>query len=128
MKRKGIKPPRYGAVGKHGSIAVVEAHPDDDAATRKALEMGARDGLVSMKKLLPTIAPVRNGWQMNTETMGVYGLTTKVCSAHWYDNLPRAFVFRVCRIQRSRCESRPPPPRASIGRCAVSQAIQRDLV
>ena len=23
-KRKGIKPPRYGAVGKHGSIAVVE--------------------------------------------------------------------------------------------------------
>jgi hypothetical protein len=24
IKRKGIKPPRYGAVGKHGSIAVVE--------------------------------------------------------------------------------------------------------
>ena len=24
VKRKGIRPPRYGAVGKHGSIAVVE--------------------------------------------------------------------------------------------------------
>lgn len=24
VKRKGIKPPRYGAVGQHGSIAVVE--------------------------------------------------------------------------------------------------------
>lgn len=24
VKKKGIKPPRYGAVGKHGSIAVVE--------------------------------------------------------------------------------------------------------
>jgi len=24
VKRKGIKPPRYGAVGKHGSVAVVE--------------------------------------------------------------------------------------------------------
>ena len=24
VKRKGIKPPRYGAVGKHGGIAVVE--------------------------------------------------------------------------------------------------------
>jgi transposase InsO family protein len=24
IKRKGIKPPRYGAVGKHGSVAVVE--------------------------------------------------------------------------------------------------------
>jgi hypothetical protein len=24
VKRKGIKPPRYGAVGKHGSLAVVE--------------------------------------------------------------------------------------------------------
>ena len=24
VKRKGIKPPRYGAIGKHGSIAVVE--------------------------------------------------------------------------------------------------------
>ena len=24
VKRKGIKPPRYGAVGKHGSIAIIE--------------------------------------------------------------------------------------------------------
>ena len=44
-----------------------------DAATQEALTEGAKYGLEMMNKLAPSIADVRNGWQMNTETMGVYG-------------------------------------------------------
>jgi hypothetical protein len=31
------------------------------------------DGLNLIKKMMPTMARVVNGWQMNTDTMGVYG-------------------------------------------------------
>ena len=40
---------------------------------RKGLDRAAFDGLQQMKQKLPTLARVTNGWQMNTETMGVYG-------------------------------------------------------
>lgn len=39
-----------------------------DALTRASV-----GGLKAMYTKLPTLAPVRNGWQMNTDTMGVYG-------------------------------------------------------
>jgi hypothetical protein len=44
-KRKGINPPRYGAVGKHGSIAVVERliRTIKDECTRRLLVPICRD-------------------------------------------------------------------------------------
>lgn len=40
---------------------------------RGALERGAADGLKMMYAKIPTLARNVNGWQMNTDTMGVYG-------------------------------------------------------
>lgn len=40
---------------------------------KAALERAAVDGLQLMKDKVPTLARVVNGWQMNTDTMGVYG-------------------------------------------------------
>ncbi len=42
-------------------------------AVKAALERAAVDGLKEMNDKLPTVARVVNGWQMNTDTMGVYG-------------------------------------------------------
>jgi hypothetical protein len=44
-----------------------------DPAVRGALEKGASAGLKLMQDKVPTLARVVNGWQMNTDTMGVYG-------------------------------------------------------
>lgn len=44
-----------------------------DTAIKRALERAVPDGLNAMKAKLPTLARVVNGWQMNTDTMGVYG-------------------------------------------------------
>lgn len=40
---------------------------------QRAMERAVVDGLQSMKSKVPTLARVVNGWQMNTDTMGVYG-------------------------------------------------------
>ncbi|MGZ8097032.1 MAG: DUF1254 domain-containing protein [Methylosarcina sp.] len=40
---------------------------------KAGLERAVADGLKQMKDKLPTLARVVNGWQMNTDTMGVYG-------------------------------------------------------
>ncbi len=61
MKRIGLEP------GKSFDAAKLPA----DAAA--ALERAAHDGLALMQAKVPTIARVENGWQMNTDTMGVYG-------------------------------------------------------
>jgi hypothetical protein len=44
-----------------------------DAVVRHALERAAPDALEAMREKIPTVARVVNGWQMNTDTMGVYG-------------------------------------------------------
>ena len=40
---------------------------------KQAIEQAPAAGLAAMKAKIPTLAVVRNGWQMNTDTMGVYG-------------------------------------------------------
>jgi hypothetical protein len=44
-----------------------------DLIIRKALEAAPASGLKAMKAKLPTLARSVNSWQMNTDTMGVYG-------------------------------------------------------
>jgi hypothetical protein len=44
-----------------------------DPAVRAALDQAAVDGLKALYAKIPTLARVVNGWQMNTDTMGVYG-------------------------------------------------------
>lgn len=44
-----------------------------DPAVKRALERAAPDALKAMQAKVPTLARVVNGWQMNTDTMGVYG-------------------------------------------------------
>lgn len=61
MKRLGIAP------GAKLDVARMEP------AVRAALEAAPARALKHMNEKLPTLARVQNGWQMNTETMGVYG-------------------------------------------------------
>lgn len=56
-----------------------------DPVVQAALERAPAEGLKLMQAKLPTLARVVNGWQMNTETMGVYG----------NDYLKRAIVAMV---------------------------------
>ena len=44
-----------------------------DADVQEALTKAAADGLKTMYAKLPSLAKMVNGWQMNTDTMGVYG-------------------------------------------------------
>lgn len=44
-----------------------------DAGVKRALERAAPDALAAMRAKIPTLARVVNGWQLNTDTMGVYG-------------------------------------------------------
>jgi hypothetical protein len=44
-----------------------------DPSVQQALGKAATDGLKGMYAKMPTVARVVNGWQMNTDTMGVYG-------------------------------------------------------
>lgn len=40
---------------------------------QRGLTRAVKDGLAQMKAKVPTLARIQNGWQMNTDTMGVYG-------------------------------------------------------
>ena len=40
---------------------------------QEALDRSTKEGLELMKAKVPTLSRVTNGWQMNTDTMGVYG-------------------------------------------------------
>jgi hypothetical protein len=44
-----------------------------DPSVQEALNKAAVDGLKAMYAKIPTFARVVNGWQMNTDTVGVYG-------------------------------------------------------
>jgi hypothetical protein len=57
MKRIGLEPGKF----------------DGTKVSADALAQGAAAGLNYMQEKAPTIARVTNGWQMNTDTMGVYG-------------------------------------------------------
>lgn len=61
LKRLGIEP------GK--SFSFEQAPP----MVRSALDRAGQEGLKLMKEKTPTLARVANGWQLNTDTMGVYG-------------------------------------------------------
>jgi hypothetical protein len=61
MRRIGIEP--------GDSFDIAKA----DAAVKSALERAVPDALKAMKAKIPTLARVVNGWQINTDTMGVYG-------------------------------------------------------
>jgi hypothetical protein len=61
MKRIGIEP------GKSFDFEKL------DPAVKKALESAPADAQQLMAWKLATLAPVVNGWSMNTDTMGVYG-------------------------------------------------------
>ena len=61
LKRIGIEP------GKNFDFA------QENPVVKNALERAVVDGLKLLWFKLPTLARVVNGWQLNTETMGVYG-------------------------------------------------------
>lgn len=61
MKRIGIEP------GKSFDFNKL------DPTVQRALQKATVDGLKEMNEKGPTIAKSVNGWQMNTDTMGVYG-------------------------------------------------------
>ena len=61
MRRLGIEPGKSFDLGKA------------DAAIKRGLERAVPDGLKGMQEKIPTLARAVNGWQMNTDTMGVYG-------------------------------------------------------
>jgi hypothetical protein len=61
MRQIGIEPGKSFDLGKA------------DLAVKRALERAASDALEAMRAKIPTLARVVNGWQMNTDTMGVYG-------------------------------------------------------
>jgi len=61
LKRIGLEP------GKPFDLA------NADPAIRAALERVPADAIKAMRAKYKTLARVANGWQMNTDTMGVYG-------------------------------------------------------
>jgi len=76
----GVNPPQktdWSTITRLARIGIRPGVPFNfDQATpqvRAALERAAADGLALMKSKAPTLARVTNGWQMNTDTMGVYG-------------------------------------------------------
>jgi hypothetical protein len=61
LKRLGIEPGKSFDFGKAGAEA------------KAAMQTAPAEGLATMKQKTPTLARIVNGWQMNTDTMGVYG-------------------------------------------------------
>ena len=77
MKRNPPHVTDWSLVARMKRIGLEPGKPFDldkaDPAVRAALERAAADSLKAMKAKVPTLARVVNGWQMNTDTMGVYG-------------------------------------------------------
>ncbi|MBR0937630.1 DUF1254 domain-containing protein [Bradyrhizobium jicamae] len=75
-----INPPHatdWSTVARMRRIGLEVGKPFDadklSPAIRAALERGAADGLKTIYAKIPTLARNVSGWQMNTDTMGVYG-------------------------------------------------------
>jgi hypothetical protein len=71
-----------------------------DPAIRQALEAAPAVGLARMQAKLPTLARVVDGWQMNTDTMGVYGTyylkRAIVAMVGLGANLPEDAIYPLC--------------------------------
>lgn len=75
-----VNPPHitdWSSIARFAQIGLVPGQSFDasklDPAFKAALATGAKAGLKLMMDKLPTLARIANGWQMNTDTMGVYG-------------------------------------------------------
>jgi len=75
-----VNPPHvtdWSTLARLKRIGIVRGESFDFAnaspAVQAALERAVVDGLQFMKDALPSLAPIVNGWQMNTSAMGVYG-------------------------------------------------------
>jgi hypothetical protein len=75
-----IHPPHatdWSTLARLRRIGIVEGEPfafhQLPDAVREGLEAAPGEALALMRAKLPTLARVVNGWQMNTDTMGVYG-------------------------------------------------------
>lgn len=88
LRRVGIE------VGKPFDLAKV---PPD---VRRGLERAPAAGFAQMKAKAPTIARVVNGWQLNTDTMGVYGTSylkrAIIARIGLGANLPEDAVYPLC--------------------------------
>ena len=73
-----------------------------DPAVRRALESAPAAGLAAMNRKLPTLARVVNGWQMNTDSMGVYGTyylnRAIVAMVGLGANLPEDAIYPLCIV------------------------------
>lgn len=76
----GRHPPQltdWSMVERLKRIGIVAGKPfnlaDAPAQVQSALRRAPKAGMDGMIEKLPTLARVTNGWQMNTDTMGVYG-------------------------------------------------------
>lgn len=71
-----------------------------DPAVRRALEAAPAAALAAMERKLPTLARIVNGWQMNTDTMGVYGTyylkRAIVAMVGLGANLPEDAIYPLC--------------------------------
>ena len=87
MRRIGIEPGKSFDIGKA------------DPAVQRALARAPVEGFKAMKAKLPTLARAVNGWQMNTDTMGVYGnyYLKRAIIAHFGlgANLPEDAVYSI---------------------------------
>jgi len=75
-----VNPPHatdWSTIARLARIGIEPGKPFDmsklPADVQAALERATADGLKLMNAKLPTLARIANGWQMNTDTMGVYG-------------------------------------------------------
>lgn len=71
-----VNPPHatdWSTIARMRRIGIEPGQFDSKKVDPSALARGAAAGLKLMEEKLPTLARVVNGWQMNTDTMGVYG-------------------------------------------------------
>jgi len=75
-----VNPPHmtdHPTIARMRRIGIEPGKPFDfnkaEVAVQNALDRAVPDAIKNMRAKIPTLARVVNGWQMNTDTMGVYG-------------------------------------------------------